>query len=726
MHHSRYGSFDSTRQQGVVSVLTAFLLVLLITVLALVIDTGRLYLEQRNLQKIADMAALDAIARLPRGYCAGRLGLAEQFAAESASLHGFTPNAQKTLVTRCANITSQDGLRNVALNPAGSGLRVDVSHEVPASLIAQGGSLLSDAFSGNVILRADAAAQRNEPIASFSVSNRLLSLDNEKLLGSLLKNVGANVTGLELLGPRGTLNTSITPAGLLEALGIEVSVDNLGVLTPASIASASGLKVSEIISASAELVGNSTLAAQLNALSTNLASSTLANVDLLGDNGLLRLNSGSREGTRAALQTELDLGELLGLAVIAGSGEKALTVPGLNLLGLSLSTGITEPAQLAIGSARTTNHPGVKAHTGQARLYIDIDSDKIAGVSALTRLISTRIHLPLTIDLASAVGELAKINCDTEIPTVDIDITSSLLNACIGEIPGSSLWTSSESCAALTLNTPFVTLLGATLVGPNKVAIDGLKSGPHTFTQMTVGEERSYQPANSLAIGSLLSNINSNLLNLLNNAAPSDNAQIIRQVAIDYLEGTKNSNGRYNPARAATFILNGGTSSSGQIFPKLANTNWTVENYKCSFNLLGICLSSTVSANFSVAFEDMSNTGGLLATGLLPSTRNGYLACGGLLSSLTNFRSYNDCVRDNLNLILQRKPGGLDITIPGSGTDTGNPASCNGVICNLLRIPLNSIGKVLSDLINGGLGLELGRTDVRVESISCGVPTLVQ
>ncbi|CAN0010881.1 unnamed protein product [Ectocarpus sp. 12 AP-2014] len=704
-----YGPIGPARQRGVVSVLTAFLLVMLLTVLALVVDTGRLYLEQRNLQKVVDMAALDASARLPRGYCAGELALAQQFALESASLHGFTPGEGTTLTTQCVTLTSQDGLRQVTPNASsGAGVQVIVEQETPASLLLRGGALFSNAFSGSVSLSANASAQRSEPIAAFSISSRLLSLNNDKFVGILLSSIGLDVDKLEILGPAGVLDTSVSPAGLLNALGIDVSIDNLGVLTPESIVATSGLSVSRIIAASAELVGNNTLALQLQALSNDITSASLQGIDLFGDNGLIRLVSGSREGTRAALETGLDLGELLGLAVLAGSGERSVEIPGLNLLGISIKAGITEPPALAIGPV------GTSAHTGQARLHIDIDTNKIVGLGLLTQLLGTRIRLPLTIDLARAEATLTKINCAAELPTVDIAVSSSLLEACVGEMPDDLIWTGVESCSSVVRNMNLITLLGTSL-GSHSFVVEGAEANPLTFTEMAAGEERSYNPSTPLPLGTMITNIVNSLFNLLNNTTTdSDNIELTRQIATDYLEASKASNGTYNPAAAANLILNGGTSPDGKTLPSIADGEWTVSNYRCALSLLGICLSSSISANFSIAFVDMSNT-----TGLLNAMRNQYQACTSLLVN------YNNCVRNNLSLILQRKPGGLDLAKPAEGVNT-SPASCQTFICNLLRIPLNSVSKVLTDLISGGLGLELGRADVRVESISCGVPALVQ
>src|SRR5690606_41422636 len=91
-------------QRGAFSILTAFTLLVLLLFLALVVDGGRLYMEQRKLQKIADMAALEAVARLENGNCAAEPVNAAGYADENALRHGFVQNSGQSLLTQCATV----------------------------------------------------------------------------------------------------------------------------------------------------------------------------------------------------------------------------------------------------------------------------------------------------------------------------------------------------------------------------------------------------------------------------------------------------------------------------------------------------------------------------------------------------------------------------------------------------------------------------------------------
>jgi uncharacterized membrane protein len=51
------------RQRGAIGLMAALTLAMALGFMLLVIDTGRLYLEQRKLQRVADTAALEAVTR---------------------------------------------------------------------------------------------------------------------------------------------------------------------------------------------------------------------------------------------------------------------------------------------------------------------------------------------------------------------------------------------------------------------------------------------------------------------------------------------------------------------------------------------------------------------------------------------------------------------------------------------------------------------------------------
>ena len=116
-----------------------------------------------------------------------------------------------------------------------------------------------------------------------------------------------------------------------------------------------------------------------------------------------------------------------------------------------------------------------------------------------------------------------------------------------------------------------------------------------------------------------------------------------------------------------------------------------------------------------------------LVGGLLDAL--GLTACDGLINGLLR---YNDCVRDALVKYLQTKPGGLSGA--GGYNPTTGTGSCSSGLCLLLkpvvdgflRPLLDGVGKLLRDVLSEVLGLQLGRTDVHMQSIQCGRSQLVE
>ena len=86
--HGQHGMpvFSTRRtQQGAALIMTAGFMLLAVLCLALEVDTGRLYVEKRKLQRVADMAAIEAMAR--DGAC--NTGTAATYATESAARNSF-------------------------------------------------------------------------------------------------------------------------------------------------------------------------------------------------------------------------------------------------------------------------------------------------------------------------------------------------------------------------------------------------------------------------------------------------------------------------------------------------------------------------------------------------------------------------------------------------------------------------------------------------------------
>jgi len=130
------GRLKAANQHGAVVIMTAGFMLLGILFLALAVDTGRLYIEKRKLQRVADMAAIDTVNR---GALCGATSLAalQNLAQASASLNGYEGTVQVE-----TGYVDRDLINGVRLFQTDmtriEAVKVIATNTVPASLIAGG------------------------------------------------------------------------------------------------------------------------------------------------------------------------------------------------------------------------------------------------------------------------------------------------------------------------------------------------------------------------------------------------------------------------------------------------------------------------------------------------------------------------------------------------------------------------------------------------------------
>src|SRR5690606_22204449 len=114
-------------------------------------------------------------------------------------------------------------------------------------------------------------------------------------------------------------NLRVTPAGLLEALGVEIGIHELKALSPQGLleleqTNISLLRLIEVIELSADVVSDSVLATDLDLLYQGILHNPIlqdVNLQLFGtetEPGLLRLASSPDGTVGAALDTAVNLG----------------------------------------------------------------------------------------------------------------------------------------------------------------------------------------------------------------------------------------------------------------------------------------------------------------------------------------------------------------------------------------------------------------------------------
>ena len=171
--------FNGSRQQrGAIGLMAAVTLGMVLLFMLLVVDSGRLYLEQRKLQRVADMAVLEAVTRA--GNCTGT-STAAGFANQSAIRNSFTPGTVQKINTTCGTLsTNSSQLRVFTADVTKSdAIRVIATTTVPTSVAGGLWSLFSkNGFDPNTNLTASAVGSvGGGPLAQLTIRSSLASID---------------------------------------------------------------------------------------------------------------------------------------------------------------------------------------------------------------------------------------------------------------------------------------------------------------------------------------------------------------------------------------------------------------------------------------------------------------------------------------------------------------------------------------------------------------------
>jgi len=702
-------------QRGGMSVTMMLVMAGLVTMLGLV-EVGYLLWAKRDAQKVADLAALAGAQRLD--LCTS--GNSDNTAARQNALQENRFGGQ--LDVRCGNWNANHATADHFIGT------VSVENPRNAVKVVAQRSVLP--FFGThaqlPTVSAQAVAKRTAPSAVFSVGSQLLRTNGNSPLMATLRLVGLDVSNATVLSYDGLAQVSVTPSGLLKALGIPVEA-NLSVADFNRLLSVNKISLAQLVDATAVVLGrDSAVAAQLRALGSlvstgldiNQANITLGSQN--GGGGLFAEVIAPDGSIGSALESKINVLDLLNTGISIANDNNGVQVRGLNLLGIDVKAGVIEPPSIAIGGV------GARAYNAQVRLMVDVDSNRVPAVGALLSLLGTRLHLPLHVDVTNAMGTLSSIQCGATPPTATVKVDSSVLRACVGNVNAADVFSKNNVCDATLQNAQLLTLLGQPLIN-NRITLPALTDSQNLT--LAAGQTASTR-INQLAVGDTVSTLVNELLRVLSgmlSGPKSDPKQAATALAERYLAAAHPAGGRYNVDNVIPLLRDG---SPAQNLAPLGD--WTVTKGVPRLCVLGL----------TTCWEDGSVWTGYRTAvtgqglGLLDGALGALL--GGLLinrcdSLITNLVSYNNCVRDNLASYIQTKPGGFNDPTGGDGvTGPGNAVSCSGLLCTVLtpilsalKPVLNSVGALLTQVLADLLGLELGRTDVSMQSIQCNAAQLV-
>lgn len=496
-------------QRGAVSVLAVvWILVALVTLGT--IDIGNLFYQRRDMQRIADMAALAGAQRMD-DQCAQPTATA----TANASANGFNSQASGySLSIVC-------GRWDLAAYPAPpyfgaaasqlNAVQVTVTKPVPYFFL---GPMRT--------VSATSIAKAVNPDA-FTIGTSLVSLQGgllNNVLGALL---GANLN-LTAVSYQGLATTQIALKDLVAAAQVG-TVDQLATVSVTAGGFAQlmidALSRTQVVNANADVASTALRTVQQLAVGS-------AKVNVLSSGstpGVLAVDLANKQAAADARITLLDA--LMVAAEVAAVGQPAVNVnTGVNLgVGTTtLQVQIIKPPALAVGEGGIDPATGkwrTLASTAQIRLFLNTDLGttnisilNVLGLGGLlgllNKVVSANVHLPLYLEVAPGTAWLESTHCAPTLAAsrAIVGVQTGVANLCIGDTPPSMTAQQPFSC-----NVP-ASILSATLLGISiqvkaNVALPAVvpasSSANLTFNGIA-GDSDDYQTTNANAVGSVLTN----------------------------------------------------------------------------------------------------------------------------------------------------------------------------------------------------------------------------
>ncbi|MGE8352214.1 MAG: pilus assembly protein TadG-related protein [Pseudomonas protegens] len=407
------------RQRGAIGLMAAATLGLALLLMLLVVDSGRLYMEQRKLQRVADNAALEAVSR--GGNCQAGL-TAATYAGQSAVRNGFVVATGSTLTTTCGSLTTgANSLRTFNANPAQSAaVRVIATNTVPISVASGVGALFSPGpINLTTQLSATAvAAAPTPPLAQLSIRSTIGTVNstNSPILNAVVGNMLGGSVNISAVGWKGLLDSDINLLRYLDQLAIDLGVA-AGNYTQLLNTQAS---LTRLIQTAATVVQANGATADILAALGALQVAVSAQIPQLKLGDILKLQTGAAS---TALDANLQLFQLLQAMIqLANSKSAVAAVIPANLLGLANVTvrvKVIEPPQFsAVGDPRLAILDPLGANriyvrTAQVRTLVSVNLTGLSGVTGLANALlglvgslTPTLNSVLSLNLADTINSL--------------------------------------------------------------------------------------------------------------------------------------------------------------------------------------------------------------------------------------------------------------------------------------------------------------------------------
>ncbi|MCB5189662.1 pilus assembly protein TadG-related protein [Methylobacillus arboreus] len=412
-------------QQGAIGLFGVLTLMMAVLFVAVVVDSGRLWMIKRQLQNVADMAAIAAGGQAGgcmQGNNTNMQQLVMAAAQNAAVANGYQGNlASAPNIVQLGSYSTSDGVRNFIANNERRAVRVLATQEVPSSLFAGG------IFNQRVLLRAEAVAATRNPYAVFRVGSTALAINTaeSELLNSLLGRMLQTNVALNVLSYRGLANTNITLLDLLRAGQANgLTVGSVSELLNAPLGLNNFMQLLNVAvtqnGSNVQLLEGVDRGVVENALTKLLGAANSTEIKL---GNILQVSNPDSNAVAAA---GVNLLSLIQTAALVANGNNFINLPlGVSLLGLAnINTQIRviEPPKLVMGPPAVSGGVACTiARTAQVRVETNVYPSAVLSVLA-------SVDLKLSLEVAQGRAELMDIRTRTGQTDVVIDAYPGLIN----------------------------------------------------------------------------------------------------------------------------------------------------------------------------------------------------------------------------------------------------------------------------------------------------------
>jgi len=308
-------------------------LLLAVVFMAVAVDTGRLWMQQRKLQSIADMSAIEAARKIGCSTDEGTVIAAAQ-AAAARNGYGGQLSANPNLV-QLGSVSTNSGVRQFSDDSGQEAVRVFATQSVPASLVAGG------LFGNQVLLKAEAVSAADPSLVAFTAGSFLLNVNTENavLMNALLGNLLGTSLNLSVLSYESLASANLNLANLLRAHG-SASVDEL---------LEADMPVGALLDLIAQGVEDAGTASGLASAALQELSSGITNNGSIRLSDILTVSTPNEDATAG-----LDINAFSLITAVALFANEQSTV-NLSIAGIDAGITITQAPLLAVGPSDGNN-----------------------------------------------------------------------------------------------------------------------------------------------------------------------------------------------------------------------------------------------------------------------------------------------------------------------------------------------------------------------------------